>query len=580
MKSFLKFTLASTLGVILAIFIFIIIAVASSGEKEVKIASNSVLKINLNEISAERSNKDPFANFNILNTDLEEYPGLWEVIKAIDIAKNDNKVKGIYLNGNTLLMGYAAARELHYALKDFKESGKFIYAYSEVMDQKFYYIASCADKIWLNPQGNLSMLGLAANITFYTEALAQVGVEMQIIRHGKFKSAVEPFLLTEMSEANEEQTSQFISSIWNNVLADIASARNVSTEQLNLLINNGSLMDADIAKESGLIDDTFYRDQVLAELKSALGLSEEQKVKYHDALYLVEANPGKYSKDKIAIVFAHGNVVDGNAGEGTVSSGRISKAIKKAREDDGVKAIVLRINSPGGSALASEVIWREIMLTKGVKPIYASMGDVAASGGYYIACLTDKIYAQPTTITGSIGVFGMFPNAQKLMEDKIKLHFDGVKTNALADFGSINRPLQENEKQLLQSFVEKTYDVFTKRVAEGRDLSQASVDSIGQGRVWSGHDAQRINLVDDFAGLQQVVELAAQEQGLEEYRILEYPELKDPIQQILEDLSKQAKIAIWGESEIETEYKRLYEELQTILDQSGIQMWMPYQFNW
>ena len=582
MKQFFKFLLATILGVFIAGFIgiLVIMGIAGSGDGEVIIKDNAVLKLNLSEITFERSNQDPFADLNPFNSDLQVTPGLYEVLEAIQSAKANKKVKGIYLEMSFFPMGIAAAKEIRDALIDFKSADKFVVSYAEIMDQKSYYIASVSDKICLNPKGNVELLGLSTNITFFTKALENIGVEMQIIRHGQFKSAVEPFLLTEMSEANELQTSAFINSLWATMVEGITSARKVSLESFYETVNSGAALQASGAFDAKLVDELFYKDQAMSLISTKLGISDDSEIDFYSVGELNDASPSGYNKEKIAVIFAHGNVVDGNAGEGSVGSTRISKAIKKAREDKNVKAIVLRINSPGGSALASEVIWREIVLTKNVKPLVASMGDVAASGGYYIACLADTIVAQPNTITGSIGVFGMIPNMNNLLTEKVGLSFDGVKTNTLADFGSLNRALTEGERALLQSFIEDTYETFTSRVAEGRSISQDSVDQVGQGRVWSGVDAKNIGLVDVMGGLQDAIGIAADMANLESYRLLALPKIKDPIQQILDDLSGNVKLQFIESDPVADQYMKAYSDIKEIMSHTGIQCWMPYQFDW
>ncbi len=578
MKQFFKFLLASILGVILGLFIIslVLIGIASAGEKKLKVADNSVLNIDLNQVSLERNNKDPFSGLNPLAMSFEESPGLYEVTQAIKLAKDHDKIKGINLNIGLFPMGYASATEVRKALEDFKSTGKFVYVYSEIYSQKAYYLASVADRVFLNPMGNLEFKGLGTQITFFTKALENIGVEMQIIRHGKFKSAVEPFMLTEMSEANRLQTQQFLSGIWNTVVDDISTSRKISEESLQSFADRMSAFHADSALSLGFVDGLIYQDQYNDSLKAALGI-DDKKVKKIDVLDFLSTKPGKgYSQDKIAIVFAQGEIISGNAPEGTIGSDRIAAAVRKARENENVKAVVLRINSPGGSALASDVIWREIKACSKVKPVIASLGDVAASGGYYIACAADTILAHPSTITGSIGVFGMIPNLQNLSEEKIGLRFDEVKTAEMANFGSLNRPLSEGERDLLQNMVENTYSTFLSRVSDGRGIPTNEVDSIGQGRVWSGVDGKNIGLVDGYGSLSGAIKLAAEKSGLSEYRLVEYPELKDPIQALVEDLTGSNASSIMEEIPVHDAYLKAYKDLKKIGQHTGVQTWLPY----
>ena len=415
---------------------------------------------------------------------------------------------------------------------------------------------------------------------FYTDALKKIGIEPQIIRHGKFKSAVEPYMLTEMSDANREQVETFMGSIWSQFLLNVSKDRNINKETLNTLIDNFDIKTPRDAKELGLVDELFYRDQIQNHLVELMESKKFEDLKFiSHAKYKLVKNENartKFKKDKIAVIYAQGAIESGDGNETTIGSERISKAIRKARLDDKVKAIVLRVNSPGGSALASDVIWREMTLAKAAKTVVVSMGDVAASGGYYIACDADKIYASPNTITGSIGVFGIMMSLEELYTDKLGLTFDQVKTNKFADLGSNNRPLTEEEYSIIHAGVVEVYNTFTSKVAHGRKMSQESVDAIGQGRVWSGTNAMNINLIDEYGGLQEAIKGAAELADMDEYRLYELPEQKDPFQQILEELETGFSTSIMKYN-LGDEYKH-YKTLNDIKNLKGIQARMPFQF--
>jgi len=495
-------------------------------------------------------------------------------------AKTDENISGIYIEMGYLSAGFATLEEIRNALLDFKDSGKFITTYSEVYTQRAYYLASVSDDICIYPEGTIELKGLNSTVTFYTDALKKIGVEPQIIRHGKFKSAVEPFMLTEMSAANREQTELYIGSIWDEYLDNVAEDRELTNERLNEIINNFEIRSPKAALNLGLVDRLCYRDQLQNHLSTLMeetkysevkfiSLNKYQKVNYENAR-------AKFKKDKIAVIYAQGEIRSGEGSETIIGSERISKALRKAREDDKVKAIVLRVNSPGGSALASDVIWREAKLAQEVKPVIVSMGDVAASGGYYIACAADKIYALPSTITGSIGVFGILMSFEELYTEKIGLTFDQVKTNRFADLGNTTRPLTKEEYTIIQESVVDIYETFTSKVAEGRNMSQRNVDGIGQGRVWSGVNAMDINLIDEYGGLNDAIKGAAELAELEDYRVYELPEQKDPLQELLQGLEEDLQTK-WMKHQLGEQYK-YYKTIQDLQHLKGVQARMPYQF--
>ena len=582
MKQFLKFTLAAAAGLMLGVFsiimIFSIIA-ASGGSKEVQLDEPHVLRLELNGAIQDRVEEMPFDLSEITGQDVNIL-GLNDILANIKKAKTDENIKGIYIEMGMLSTGFATREEIRNALLDFKESGKFITTYSEIYTQGSYYLASVADYICMYPEGGMELKGLNSTVPFFTNALKKMGIEPQVIRHGKFKSAVEPFMLTEMSDENREQIETYMGSIWEHFLKNVASDRKLTRDRLNEMAENLEIQTTEDAVRLGLVDSLFYRDQFQNHLANLMeqenyddvnfiSLKKYNKVKNENAL-------DKFKKEKVAVIYAQGEIQSGEGSETVIGSERISKAIRKARKDEKVKAIVLRVNSPGGSALASDVIWREMKLANEEKPVVVSMGDVAASGGYYIACASDKIYASPNTITGSIGVFGIMPNLEELMTDKIGITFDNVKTNKFADLGSMNRPLTQEEYDIIQKGVVDVYNTFTSKVAEGRDMSQENVDDIGQGRVWSGSNAIDINLIDEYGGLEAAIAGAAELAELEDYRIYELPEQKDPFQELLEQLEGDMQTS-WIKYQLGDQYK-YYKTIQDIKHLKGVQARMPYQF--
>ena len=471
MKQFFKFMFASMLGVFLAFFLGIVVlfgmiaALVSSADskKEAKVEPNSVLHINFESQINDRSSNNPFENFDFGSLSGKKGIGLNDILENIEKAKTDDNIKGIYIDLQSVPAGIATIEEIRNKLIEFKESKKFIVAYSEAYSQSAYYLASVADEVWLNPEGIIEFKGLGAQVMFFKGLLEKMEVEPQVIRYGKFKSAIEPFILDKMSEANREQTMKYMGSIWNNIVSGIAESRKLTPAQLNLIADSALVQNAKDAVEQKLADKLYYKDQVLDDLKDRCGLEDAKKlklvsmVKYTDAPKAKKKDDKGLAKDKIAVIYASGSIEGGEGDDQTIGSDRISKAIRKARLDENVKAIVLRVNSPGGSALASDVIWREVVLAKAAKPVVASMGDVAASGGYYISCAADTIVAQPNTITGSIGVFGLLMNLKNLMNNKLGITVDTVKTNHYADLGSAFRPLTQAEHDIIQNSVNEIY---------------------------------------------------------------------------------------------------------------------------
>ena len=584
MKSFFKYLLATVLGVIIAgLLLFLIMigsigAMVSSQDQPVKVKPHTILHLTLDQPIMDRSNKNPMENFDFGSFKPTTQLGLNDIIENLDKAKNDPNIDGIYLDLTVIPTGIATIEEIRNALIKFKESGKFILAYADVYTQTTYYMASVADKVYLNPEGEFAFIGMRSEIMFFKEAMEKLGLEPQIIRHGKFKSAVEPFMYTKMSDENREQIMTYMGSIWNHLLEGISKERQLSVKALNDMADNLTIKNAQAAVENGLIDGLKYKDEILADLAERTEKTDDKKIETINLSKYFKA-PGEkrksLEKNKIAVVYASGSVIMGEGQEGTIGSERISKAIREARKDSTVKAIVFRVNSGGGSALASEIIWREVKLAQEVKPVIASLGDVAASGGYYIVAPAQKIIASPNTITGSIGVFGLLFSGKDLLNNKLGVHVDVAKTNKFADMGSFNRPLTAQEREIIQFGVEEIYDTFISHVAEGRNMTKEQVDEIGQGRVWSGANAIEIGLIDGFGGLNDAIMLAAEAANLEKYRVVEFPKLKDPFEQILEDLQGNAMTSI-VKNQLGNEYK-YYETLQNAKQMQGIQARIPYE---
>ena len=546
MKQFFKIMFASFLGTLLVIafmlFLTIVIGAGSiasfSSEKAVAVKPHTVLHMKLDYSINDRTPSESF-DFSLSNLTggikASDGSGLNDILRNINAAAKDSNIDGIYLDLSSVGASSATMKEIRDKLIEFKESGKFILSYSEGYSQGAYYLASVADEVMLNPDGMLDFHGMSAQIMFYKHLLEKAGVEMQIVRgpNNRFKSAVEPYFLDKMSDANREQMEKLLGSVWGDIVNDISKSRNISVERLNQIADSlETMFSAEKALENKLVDRLVYKDEVIDRLKE---LTSTEKINcVSNADYALNSKDSKLKKDKVAVVYAIGEINGGEGDDTSIGSETTSKAIRKARTDKNVKAIVLRVNSPGGSAVASEIIRREIELAKKEKPVIVSMGDYAASGGYWISTNTDYIFAQPTTLTGSIGVFGVIPNAQELLTEKVGLTFDVAKTNANADFGSLSQPLTPFQMAKLQESVGKTYNDFTSLVGRTRNLTQTYVDSIGQGRVWSGRDALELGLVDELGGLEKAIAYAAEKAGLKEYSITELPRQKNMMEKIME----------------------------------------------
>jgi len=577
MKSFLKNILTTIIGIISSIIVMILLIIGFvaiiSSEDEVKVKENSILKIDLANTSVvERSSENPFDGLSF-SGDVASTIELKQVLDNIEKAKNDNKIKAIYINTSFVNAGLSQIEEIRNKLVEFKSCGKPIIAYSEVYSQSGYYFSSVADKIYLNPEGIVELKGLSAGIMFYKGLLEKLDIDVQIIRHGKFKSAVEPFMLDKMSDANREQMQLLLNSFADNLFDSIANQRGMTLSDIHTHANNLSLENAKSCLDLHYVDALLYQDQVE---DSLLVISKSEKLNFIslNKYSNVKVEKKEISRNKIAIIYATGEINSGKGDVKSIGSETTAKAIKTAREDKNVKAIVLRVNSPGGSALASDVIWRETVLAKEEKPLIVSMGDYAASGGYYIACAADSIVANPTTLTGSIGVFGMIPNLQKLYKNKLGISIDTVNTNKHADMG-INRALTKFEEDKIQKSVVDIYTTFITHVGEGRNMSTTAVDEIGQGRVWTGYDAKDIGLIDTYGGLEKAIEIAVYLAEIEDYRIISLPKKKDPFAELALKFGKETSISdlVMLKLGLKTE---LTNPIENLLKRDKIQARIPF----
>lgn len=559
------------------IFVGIIISSGeSNGDVSADIKDSSLLIFDLDYDLKER---DGYTAFSL--TSIESLPkekaGLQSIVEAIKRAKTDDRIKGIYMNLSVMPNGYATIDVLRESLLDFKSSGKFIISYGEMIDQKSYYLSTVSDKIYANPEGYIELRGIGARLTFFKKMLEEkLEAEVQVFKVGDFKSAVEPFILDKMSDSNRTQLEYLLGGIKEDFVANIAKDRNISVEAFDKILNNLSGIDPDSSVFYNLIDGTRYYDEILADLKERVGidLSEDLNAVTINEYAIATAEMGK-SGNKIAVLYAEGDIVDGEGDESSIGGETFAKELRKLRTDESIEAIVIRINSPGGSALASEVMWREITLAKEEKPLVVSMGDVAASGGYYMACNSDRIFAEENTITGSIGVFGLVPNLEKFLNNKIGVTFDEVNLNDHATSNGVTKKLSTFEANVIQKNVEKVYATFTKRVAEGRGMTLEDVLSVASGRVWTGQQALERGLIDEIGGLDAAIAYAAQKASLEDYRIKEYPEVKTPLEIFMKDFGMGAKTSF-----VEAELGFLYPYYQQVKDlgkiQGKVQAKMPY----
>ena len=583
MGGFFKMFFASLLAMIvfcvIGFFIFLAMIAGLASSDKPAVPKNSVLVLNIGQQFNEQELDNPLADLSG-NSELS-VPGVYDVVRLIDKAARDEKIKGIYLQSGLNPNGFATSEEIRNALISFKKSGKFLIAYSEMMNQKSYHVANVADKIYVNPKGFFDWTGFSAELIFLKGTLDKLDIEPQIFYAGKFKSATEPFRTDKMTEENKLQTSVWLGDLYSHFLVKAAEARKTDTASLHQLANEAAIRRPQDAVDKKLIDGVKYDDEVKDEIKEKLKLGKYDKVNYISInSYFKAGSYKKYKGDKIASIYAEGNIIDGGGSDRTqIASANYIKLVRKARLDKTIKAIVFRVNSGGGSALASETIWRELSLAKKEKPVVVSFGDVAASGGYYISCAADSIFASPTTITGSIGVFGIIPNMQGFFKNKLGVTFDGVKTGPYADLGAIYRPMSENEKEFVQQNIDEIYLNFKQRVADGRKKPIEFVDSIAQGRVWSGARAIQNGLVDKFGGLQDAVECAARMAKLSDYRLREYPEVQNVFDRLFGRSTENTfKDKTLREELGEDQYK-IYKEMLRVKEMTNsAQARLPFEF--
>jgi protease-4 len=584
MKNFLLYTLATITGIIIASILLFIITITSlgvivaSGNKPVTLSNNTILVLKAGVPIPDKGNPNPWSGFDFSNMSFTPTPGLNDILHNIRKAAADKKISGILIENGLLSSGWATTEELRNALGKFRESGKFVISYSDyVLTQEAYYLSTAADKIYLNPGAMIDFKGLSGEVMFYKKALDKIGVDVQVVRHGKFKGAVEPFILDEMSKENKEQIKDYVGSIWSQVVSDISESRKIPVAQINKLADNLVANNAKDALQNKLIDGVMYRDALIDTLKSLTGISKKKDLNY--------ISMSKYSKipdlnllfsseNKIAVIYAEGTIVMGKGNEANIGGNYYADIIRVQRLDSNIKAIVLRVNSPGGSAIASDIMWRELNLAAKVKPVIVSMGNYAASGGYFISAPGTKIYADPVTVSGSIGVFGMIPNFGKLLKDKLGISTETVNTNSNSDFPSVFRPMNSLEQQVMQKNIESIYGDFVSKVSEGRKIRTGYVDSIGQGRVWSGRRAKELGLIDEMGGLENAIKGAAELAKIEKYSIKEFPVIEDPYSKIISGLTGEIKMGIL-EKEF-GEYARYYSEIRELAALSGVQARLPY----
>ena len=582
MKDFIKFTFASLLGVLLAGIVFAILGIVSmvgmmaTSDTETVVKENSIFMLKLNGTLSERASENPFQSF--LGEENTNY-GLDEILSSIQKAKDNENIKGIYLHAEALETSFASLEEIRSALMDFKESGKWIVAYGDQYDQGTYYLASTADKIIVNPQGSIAWHGLASQVVFFKDLLGKLGVDMQIFKVGTYKSAVEPFIATEMSPANREQTTAYITSIWNKLLEDISASRNLSVDSLNYYADQ--MMDLRPAQDYityGMADTLMYKDEVLSYLKNMSDREADESLRtlsLEDMKNVKRNVPKDKSGNIIAVYYAYGEIDNSTSTDEGIDSKKVCRDLRKLREDETVKAVVLRVNSPGGSAYGSEQIWNEVVKMTAEKPVVVSMGDYAASGGYYISCAADCIVANPTTLTGSIGIFGMFPNMEKLFSDKLGLNFDMVKTNKLADMGDLTRPFNAAESEIMQNYINNGYKLFVKRCADGREMTTEAIEKIAEGRVWTGATAKELGLVDELGGLDKALEIAAEKAGVEAYSTITYPAKEGMFSSLLNQ-SKNDYIEGQLEESI-GEYYHQFKFIKNLKEADPVQARLPFE---
>ena len=574
------FFLSCLIVSILSMLMFAAMIASVGSTNTVTVKDNTILKLDLQKPIQEQAVDNPFEMFgDEFSQYYQSSIGLDDILTCIKSAAKDPKIKGIYINTGSVSAAPATLKEIHDALVEFKESGKFIYAYSDSYTQGAYYLSSIADNVTMSSTGIIEFKGIALQVMFYKGLLDKLDVDMQVIRHGKFKSAVEPYLMDKMSEANREQMTLLANTLWNTMLEDMAKSRNIDKDQLNQIADGLFIGTADKAVESKLVDKTCYKSDVAQDLKQLVGVTEDKDLhlatlsEYRKAVK-TETNA---AKDEIAVIYAVGQITGGKSVDDSMGSETMVKLIKEAYSSDKVKAIVLRVNSPGGDGTASDIIWHEIeQAKKASKVVVTSMGDYAASGGYYISCNSDYIIAQPNTLTGSIGVFGMIPSFQRALKNKLGVTVDGVTTNKHSDAVRTMRPLNAEETAVFQEFIDGFYDVFTQRVADGRGMEQSAVDEIGQGRVWAGADALEIGLVDALGNIDDAVAKAAELAKLDSYKLTYYPKNKDFWTKLMEKSSEDNNIQAIIKHELGDQYY-IYQGLKQLQKAEGVQALMPLQ---
>jgi len=588
---FLKNVLSTLVGLFLFFFLFfilmlVVVGVAASGSSSkdvVEVKDNSVIELNLEEVTNDYGGTFYNDTYSFLNSEPKD--GLTDVLNAIDAAKTDTKIKGITITNSASRLGMAQSKSLRDKLNEFKKSGKFVVSYSDTYTQTDYYLNSVADTVYLNPAGDLDFKGLSSEVMFYKDFQEKTGITMEVIRHGKYKSAVEPFLANEMSPANREQVSALLTSIWTSVATDISKSRKIPVDSLNAIAENLGARTADLAKQTRLIDKIGYMDEFESGIKKALKVKKNEEYNKVEILDYVKAtalnNLLSSATDKVAIIYAQGEITGGEGDVSIIGEIAMRDAFKAAVEDKNVKSIVLRVDSPGGSALTSELIWREIELAKKKKPVVVSMGNYAASGGYYISCNASRIFAEPSTLTGSIGVFGVLPNLSKV-SNNLGIHTEQVSTHSNAAGYSLFTPLKDNTREVIQQGVEHVYNTFVNRVAKGRNMTPAAVDSIAQGRVWTGADAVKIGLVDEIGGLDRAIKYAAKLGKTTSYTTQNYPEYERTFDKYLRGMSglpfTQTKEQFIKEEVGEESYKMI-ERIRRVMQLRGAQAMMPFEIN-
>ena len=589
--NFLKNVLSTVVGIFVFFFSFflfiILLGALLGGEEKIEVKEKSVIELDLAKVTNDYGGKFNYKDMPFLN-DKAEKEGLSDVIKAIEIAAKDSKIEGISILNNPLNLGVAQTKALRDELEKFKKSGKFVVAYSNVMTQKEYYLNSVASKVFLNPVGEVDFKGLSSSILYMKDFQDKSGIKMEVIRHGKYKSAVEPFLTNTMSPENREQITTFLNSIWSSIVQDISKSRNIPVEKLNSIASELSARTPQLALENKLVDVVAYEDKYHDYIKSVIGIKDEKedynKISVLDYAESAVEDETFSSKDKIAIIYAQGQITSGEGDVNEIGEGSMRRALEEAREDDDIKAIVLRVDSPGGSALTSDLIWREVELTKKVKPVVVSMGNLAASGGYYISCNANKIFAESSTITGSIGVFGMLPNFHGIAS-KYGFNSEMVETHKNAGGYDPFQPIDNDFKNFTQEGVESIYKTFVSRVAAGRKMTFEQVDAIAQGRVWSGTDALKLGLVDKIGGMDDAIAYAASLVNVKDYVTVDYPEYEKDIDYLFGGNGFFSSLGLFQSTEtllkeeLGEENYQMIQNIKSLNSKKGVQAIMPFEVN-